>query len=207
MPAVEINSSFHRPHRPATYARWAASAPPGFRFAAKLPRGITHERRLGDCAEPLARFLGEARMLGQALGPLLVQLPPSLQYDADLLEEFFSGLRRCFAGAVACEPRHPSWFTDEACGQLARFHVARVAGDPAIVPRAAEPGGWRGLAYWRWHGSPEMYRSAYPAAALDRLAARIRADRREGRECWCIFDNTSLGEATRNAIDLLERLR
>lgn len=206
MPAVEINSSFHRPHRPATYERWAASAPRGFRFAAKLPRVITHEARLRDTAEPLARFLGEVSMLDEALGPLLIQLPPSLQHDEALVEDFFSSLRQCFAGAVACEPRHPNWFTDEVDEQLARFHVARVAADPAIVPRAAEPGGWRGLTYRRWHGSPEIYRSAYPAIALDRLAAGIRADGREGRECWCIFDNTTLGEATRNAIDLLERL-
>src|ERR1700710_2683095 len=75
-PAVEINSSFYRPHRPATYGRWAASVPPGFRFSVKVPREVTHTRRLRDVVEPLERFLSEVKALGAALGPLLVQLPP-----------------------------------------------------------------------------------------------------------------------------------
>src|SRR5688572_19432683 len=80
-PAVEINSSFYRPHRPETYARWAASTPDGFRFAVKVPREITHTRRLREVDEPLERFLAEAGALGEKLGPLLVQLPPSLQFE------------------------------------------------------------------------------------------------------------------------------
>src|SRR3569623_2749091 len=78
---VEINSSFYRPHRPATYERWADSAPDGFRFAVKMPRAITHEAQLQDVDELLQRFLGEATALGGKLGPLLVQLPPKLRFD------------------------------------------------------------------------------------------------------------------------------
>src|SRR5262245_60578113 len=76
--AVEINSSFYRPHRPATYARWAASVPPDFQFAVKVPREITHRRRLVDVADLLDQFLDECSELGEKLGPLLVQLPPGL---------------------------------------------------------------------------------------------------------------------------------
>ena len=78
LPAAEINSSFHRWHRPKTYARWAACVPGGFRFAVKLPREITHTRRLVGAEEPLRRFLDEAGSLGEKLGPLLIQLPPSV---------------------------------------------------------------------------------------------------------------------------------
>lgn len=205
LPAVEINSSFYRPHRPATYARWAAGVPPGFRFSVKVPRAVTHERRLVDAAEPLARFLDEVAALGPALGPLLVQLPPSLRYDAARVDRFFGSLRERFGGEVACEPRHPSWFTDAVEARLSAFRVARVAADPAVVPRAAEPGGWTGLTYIRLHGSPEMYRSAYPPEALDAVARRLRAALEEGQAPWCIFDNTALGEATGNALDLLRR--
>jgi uncharacterized protein YecE (DUF72 family) len=206
LPAVEINSSFYRPHRPATYARWASSVPPGFRFAVKVPRAVTHERRLVDAAGPLARFLDEAAALGPALGPLLVQLPPSLRYDGAVAEGFLGLLRGRFAGEVACEPRHASWFTGAAEACLSAFRVARAAADPAVVPRAAEPGGWAGLLYVRLHGSPEMYRSAYPPGALDAAARRLRAALGEGRSCWCVFDNTALGEATGDALDLLRRL-
>jgi uncharacterized protein YecE (DUF72 family) len=169
--AVEINSSFYRPHRPATYARWAASVAPGFRFAVKLPREITHDRRLLDTAVPLGRFLSEVGALGDRLGPLLVQLPPSLRFDEGLIGAFFLELRAGFHGHVVCEPRHASWFTDEVDALLTHYAVTRVAADPAVVPRAARPGGWPGLVYHRLHGSPQMYYSPYAAEQISTMAA------------------------------------
>ena len=202
---AEINSSFYRPHRPATYARWAASTPPGFRFAVKVPRELTHTRRLANPAEPLERFLGEVHELGPKLGPLLVQLPPSLRFDAARAGAFFAELRARFDGDVACEPRHASWFTPAAEQLLAEARVGRVAADPAPAPGAGEPGGWPGLVYYRWHGSPEMYVSAYPPAALDALAAHIRAAAQTA-PVWCVFDNTAAGAATADALALVARL-
>ena len=204
--AVEINSSFHRPHRPTTYARWAASVPPGFRFCAKLPKTITHELRLVDAENALATFLSEAGGLGAALACLLIQLPPSLGFDAPAADAFFAALRARTETLAVCEPRHRSWFTAEADALLARWKTARVAADPARVPEAAEPGGWRELAYYRLHGSPRIYYSAYDAEYLDALAARIRADLDAGRQVWCIFDNTAAGAAAQNALDLMARL-
>src|SRR5438105_5270868 len=99
-PAVEINSSFYRPHRPATYARWAASVPPDFRFAVKVPREITHERRLVETADVLERFLGEVQELGDRLGPVLVQLPPRLVCKAAVARQFFTACRERFAGQI-----------------------------------------------------------------------------------------------------------
>lgn len=205
-PAVEINSSFHRPHRPSTYAKWAASVPPGFRFCAKLPKTITHERRLVDADEALAAFLGEAGALGSTLACLLVQLPPSLAFDADVCERFFTSLRAATPVAAVCEPRHASWFTPEVDGLLDAWHIAGVAADPARVAAAAEPGGWRGMAYYRLHGSPRTYYSSYTDEYLDALASRIREDVNAGRETWCIFDNTAAGAAAQNALDLVTRL-
>jgi len=204
--AAEINSSFHRPHRPETYARWAAAVPAGFRFSVKVPRTITHERRLVDAAEPLDRFLGEIQPLGEKLGPLLVQLPPSLGFDPAVADAFFAGLRNRHAGPVGCEPRHATWFEDSADELLRRFGVARVAADPARVPQAAESGGCPDLVYHRLHGSPVIYRSAYDPAFLDALALRLLEQAQAGVEVWCIFDNTMLGAATANALALLERL-
>lgn len=206
LPAVEINSSFYRPHRPATYARWAESVPAHFRFAVKLPREITHTRRLRESAEPLERFLAEAGSLGAKLGPLLVQLPSSLRFEAAAAERFFALLRERFAGGVVCEPRHPSWFGDEAEALLRAAEVARVAADPAPAPGAAAPGGWPGLVYYRLHGSPEMYSSAYAAPFLQQIAEALRAAARRA-PTWCIFDNTALGAATANALEVIERLQ
>jgi uncharacterized protein YecE (DUF72 family) len=205
--AVEINSSFYRSHRPATYTRWAASVPAAFRFAVKLPKTITHVLRLRQSAAPLAEFLAQVESLGSRLGCLLVQLPPSLDFDRAVALAFFGTLREHFAGGVACEPRHPSWFQGEVDTILAQLRIARVAADPAPVPRASEPGGWNGLVYHRLHGSPQMYYSAYSDQYLDRLAARLANEVSTGVPVWCIFDNTANGAATLNGLSLLERVR
>lgn len=204
--AVEINSSFHRPHRPATYARWADSVPAEFRFCAKLPKTVTHELRLRGAEDALSAFLAQAGALGTKLACLLVQLPPSLAYEADVAERFFTFLRSATPVAVVCEPRHETWFTPGADALLDALRIARVAADPARVPAAAEPGGWRGLAYYRLHGSPRIYYASYDHAYLHALAERIRKDAHAGREVWCIFDNTAAGEAAQNALDLVARL-
>lgn len=199
---VEINSSFHRPHRPSTYARWAAETPPYFRFSAKLPKAITHTRRLVDVDAPLDAFLAESSGLGEKLAVLLVQLPPSLAFDPAVAARFFATLAARTQVRVACEPRHATWFGEEAEALLVEAGVARVAADPAVVPEAATPGGAGGLAYYRLHGSPRTYYSAYSAEAITRLAKRLREDAAKGREVWCIFDNTAAGAAARNALDL-----
>ena len=204
--AAEINSSFYRPHRPATYARWSASVPPFFRFSVKVPKAITHGLRLQGAGELLAVFLREASGLGENLGCLLVQLPPSLSFEPTVAATFFADLRSRSSLPVACEPRHLSWFTPGADDLLAEIGVARVAADPACVPAAAEPGGWRGMRYYRLHGSPQMYSSAYSDESIAALASQLQADAAAGGRVWCIFDNTASGAATRNALELRARL-
>lgn len=203
---VEINSSFHRPHRPETWARWAAEVPAEFRFAVKLPKTISHERKLVDCDWLMAQFLAEAGGLGEKLAVLLLQLPPKLAFDPAVAEAFLAGLAAATRARVVCEPRHPSWFDAGADTLLRRLGVSRVAADPAIVPAAALPGGCPNLAYWRLHGSPQRYRSSYDDGRLDGYAAALDAARREGRAVWCIFDNTASSAATSNALGLLDRL-
>lgn len=202
---VEINSSFHRPHRASTWERWAASVPADFRFSVKLPRTISHERRLVDCGDLLDRFFGEAGALGGKLAVLLLQLPPKLAYEESLILTFLDRLAERTAAQIACEPRHPSWFEEEADAMLERLRVARVAADPAVVPQAALPGGWRGFSYRRLHGSPIVYRSSYEARIGD-YAKLIQAEVREGRSSWCIFDNTASSAATGDALALVRRL-
>lgn len=195
---VEINSSFYRPHQRKTYERWAASTPADFRFAVKVPRSITHERRLADVDALVARFLDETGGLGGKRGPLLIQLPPSLRFEIKNVGAFLATWRRHTDAPTVLEPRHASWFADEPERLLADFQIARVAANPAVVPQAAEPGGWPGLTYRRWHGSPVIYQSAYPPEALQTLAARLMGE----PETWCVFDNTRFGAAIRDALAL-----
>ena len=204
--AVEINSCFYRPHRFTTYERWAASVPDNFQFAVKLPKVITHQARLVGGAEELDRFLGETSGLGSKRGPILVQLPPSFAYDAEVANSFFGELRARFDGDVVFEPRHETWFTDEAESLLHKWRVARVAADPARVPIAAEPGGSRQIIYYRLHGSPRIYYSAYPPDILQRIAHIMEEKSARGIGAWCIFDNTALGAATADALTVKSHL-
>jgi uncharacterized protein YecE (DUF72 family) len=200
LPAVEINSSFYRPHRPETYARWAQSVPEKFRFAVKVPRIITHERRLLDPEEPLDRFLSEVLVLGDRLGPILIQLPPSLAFETETAERFLCLVRERFAGTLVIEPRHPGWFSAEAEALLQRWRIHRVAADPAIVPAARRPGGAPGFVYLRLHGSPRIYHSPYGRHLLPGIAEELMAA--VGSESWCIFDNTASSAALADALAL-----
>lgn len=203
---VEINSSFHRPHRRSTWERWGESVPDDFRFAAKIPKEISHVSRLVDIDVKLDRFLEEAGGLGEKLAVLLLQLPPSFSFNAALIASFLTSMAARTAIPIVCEPRHQSWFSPEADARLVDHEVARVAADPAKVPQAALPGGWRGLTYLRLHGSPVMYRSAYGEERLRPYAALIGADIAAGRPVWCMFDNTASSAALGDALELSRML-
>lgn len=201
-PVAEINSSFHRPHRPSTWQRWHDSVPADFRFSVKLPKPITHEMKLVDAGGAVRAFVEQSSPLGSKLAIYLVQLPPRLPFEEPTAAQFFSELSAVTQAMLACEPRHPSWFTPEADAMLQRFEIARVAADPAICDAAAIPGGWRGLEYWRLHGSPTKYRSSYQ----DRIglyASRLKQGAVAGHEVWCIFDNTASSAAAGDALALM----
>jgi uncharacterized protein YecE (DUF72 family) len=199
---AEINSSFHRSHRPETWERWARSVPDDFLFSAKLSKEVTHRRKLIDCAEPLADSIAEMRRLGDRLGVVLVQLPPSLAFEREVAERFFDLTRRHWQGALVCEPRHASWFDGEAEDLLVSRQVARVAADPPKATDGGEPGGWDGLAYFRLHGSPVPYRSSYGDGRLETYATGLKALAARA-PAWCIFDNTASGAAAGDALTLL----
>lgn len=198
--AVEINSSFHRPHRRATYERWAASVPPDFRFSVKIPKTVSHTARLVDCEHLLDAFVDETGGLAGKLDIVLLQMPPSLVYDERIADVFFRALRDRLAKAtqIACEPRHASWFAEPAAACMTSHRVARVAADPVLVPGGEQPGGWTGLHYHRLHGTPRVYYSAYDSTRLATLANAAAVD----VPTWCIFDNTASGAATGNALTL-----
>jgi len=203
---VEINSCFYRSHRAATYERWASSVPEDFRFAVKLPRAITHEARLIDVSAALEQFLNETSGLGTKRGPILVQLPPSFAFEPLVAASFFGELRARFSGDVVFEPRHETWFTDEVETVLRSHRIARVAADPARVPQASVPGGDDSVAYWRLHGSPRIYYSAYTPDVLESIARVIEEKVAQRIATWCIFDNTALGAATTDALTVKSHL-
>jgi uncharacterized protein YecE (DUF72 family) len=180
--------------------------PEHFRFSVKIPKTISHERKLVDCEEPLASFLEEVSELGGKLEILLLQLPPKLMFDEGIAASFFKLMRSRCATEIVCEPRHASWFDPGADAFLREQGIARVAADPARHPDASVPGGWLGLSYFRLHGSPVMYRSSYEDR-IDALAQQLSAEDNQGRRTWCIFDNTASSAAISDALRLQISLR
>jgi len=207
MGGAEINSSFYRPHKPETYARWAEATPPGFRFSVKLPKAITHEAGLRNAKELLVPFLEEASQLGPRLAVLLIQLAPSFELDTRTASTFFRLLARLTDVPAVCEPRHASWFTPAADRLLAAARIGRVAADPARLPDAALPGGWLGpdgdgagaVLYRRWHGAPRIYWSSYDDEWLQSRADELLRWSDQADQ-WCIFDNTASGAAAEDAL-------
>lgn len=178
--------------------------PVGFRFSVKVPKLISHVQRLQACDQALDEFVLQCSGLGDRLGCLLVQLPPSLAFDESVVEAFFISLRRCFPGPVVLEPRHESWTGAEAL--LVHYHIAQVAVDPSRISTDSTPRGWPGLKYWRLHGSPRIYYSPYELPRLERLGVELQTATAEGQSAWCIFDNTASGAALGNALTLAQCL-
>lgn len=200
--AVEISRTFRKMPLPSTLQRWAESVPPSFRFSLKLPKVITHEERLRGAGPLLDEFLLVASQLGDRLGPLLVQLPPTLAFEPGVARAFLEDLRLRREGPDVLEARHESWFAPEVDHLLVDHAVARVAADPPRGDRDGRPGGHRGLAYFRLHGSPELYYSAYRGRDLEAWAERVKEARQGADDVWCVFDNTGRGEGTADALAL-----
>ena len=159
-------------------------------------------RRLVACSCELTRFCHEVAGLDAKLAVLLVQLPPSLEFDAAIAAAFFTALAKRTEAVLECEPRHASWFDARAADSLAERRVARVAADPPRDARDGEPGGWRGRAYYRMHGAPRIYYSDYDAAALRSLNDKLNTQQAVGHSTWYMFDNTAAFAAVGNALAL-----
>ena len=201
---AEINSSFYRPHAAATYAKWRDSTPPDFRFAVKMPRTITHELKLQDAREPLVAFLAQTDGLAQKRGPILVQLPPSLSFDATVVIPFLDLVRQVYDGPVVCEPRHATWFSPPVASLLehTESHESRPIRHRCRqqpFPRAGRASPIFGCT--AHHGSPGHDTTRTTSRRL-RLTVRSIAT---AAEVWCVFDNTASGAAIENAWELRER--
>ena len=198
---VELNNPFYRLPEPETFDRWRDAVPEGFVFAVKASRYITHVRRLHDTTEAIGLFLDRATRLGPKLGPILCQLPPTLQADAAALRRFVDGLPADHRWVL--EFRHASWHTAEAYEALGAREVALcipVGGrvQPDLVTTAP-------FAYIRMH-SGEGPGGSFTPHQLMLWAGRVRALRRAGKDCYVYFNNDRGGHAPRDARALLDLL-
>lgn len=195
--AVEINSSFYKDHRRETFERWASSVPEDFRFSAKLSKRFTHEKSASFSATDLRESLDAIAGLGVKWRVLLLQYPGSLDCPVVKLEKLLDEVRRVFNEAIVIEARNTSWVADPVLKLMERYRVGLVSADPERCPYDGVLGE---IDYERLHGSPDIYKSSYPDEVLDALAETWSA-----REHWIIFDNTTFGQATLNALGLKKR--
>lgn len=195
---VEVNNSFYRLPSAANVVQWLAQTPEGFRFSLKASRYISHMKKLRDCAEPLAEFVGLARNFGDRLGPVLIQLPPRWHVNVGRLAEFLALLPDDLQFAL--EFRDPSWFCEDIYRLLRQYGVALCQFD--LAGFESPPVVTAGLVYLRLHGPDEAYAGSYDQAALRVWAGRLQVWERAGREVYVFFDNDQDASAVLNALAL-----
>lgn len=192
---AEINASFYRLPSEAAVAGWAERAPPGFVYAWKVSRFITHNKKLKDCEDSVALVFGRMAPLGASYGPALIQLPPQLRRNDDRLAGFLKLLPRARRHTV--EFRHDSWYAPEVFQILADHDAALCISDHHSAPSP-----WEVTASWvylRGHGPGGRYFGRYGAEELENWAGRIRAWMSEGRDVYCYFDNDIKSAAPQDA--------
>lgn len=198
---VEVNNTFYRLPEAETFDQWREQAPPGFLYAVKASRFLTHRKKLADPEEPLERLLSRARRLHSALGPILFQLPPRWKPNAERLRHFLQLLPRDLRFAV--EFRDPSWLTDEIYSLLSEHRVALCVHDRLEHPcRTVGP-----FLYVRFHGGSQSG-GGYTDDELQRWADWVRAAAQHQPTAYLYFNNDLEGHAIRNALrfrDLLNQ--
>lgn len=200
---VEINASFYRLPLESTFDGWREKAPEGFRYALKVNRFITHLKKLVGVESETDRFISLARRLGQTLGPLLYQLPPSLHKDLSRLDRFLSRLPRDIEQVV--EFRHTSWYDHETRALLDRHDVGFVAHD--LRGLVSPPWATGRTAYVRFHGSGGRYSGRYSDDKLLQWTDWCLEQASSGRSVWCYFNNDIHGHALDDARTLKSMVR
>jgi uncharacterized protein YecE (DUF72 family) len=186
-----------------TIEKWLAQTPEYFRFAPKLNQEITHKRKFTDIEEPLQKFMSRYLLMGERLGPVLIQIAGSFRYDRLVTEEFFRTLRELYPSQkFALEVRHNSWFSDDALEQMREYRITFVIASagkrfPGLETTTTD------TVYLRLHGDEKMYSSAYSDEKLERYAFMAKDWLEDGKEVWVFFNNTITG----NAIFDAEKLR
>lgn len=201
--ATEINSSFYHFTMSKTIEKWLASTPDEFKFAPKLNQDITHKRKFVDIIEPLDKFMSRFLLMGERIGPVLIQIAASFHYDRSVAEDFFKTIRDKYpTHKFALEARHRSWFCEESLDLLREYEITFVISSAGKRFPGLEIATTQTI-YFRLHGDEKLYSSAYSDEKLEKYAFMIKDWLMDDKEIWVFFNNTILG----NAITDAEKLR
>lgn len=197
---TEINTSFYHLPRPDTVTHWADSVAKSFRFCPKISRYITHIKKLLDPEETLPKFFDLFEPVRKRLGPVLIQLPPSLAFDEDREKPFYEALKKYKGYRFALEPRHESWLSDRSLSLLEKYRIAFVIADSGGRHPSGEFVTARHI-YLRFHGRGG-FDKGYSDKALRKVARKIKDWREGGHAIWVFFNNDGNAWAVRNALTL-----
>lgn len=200
---VELNASFYRMPQEQTVKNWQLRASDRFKFCPKMSRFITQLKKLGDVQEPLDTFFERFDLLKSTLGPVLIQIPPSLGFHRERTEHFFQLLQPHSGYRFALEVRHKTWLSEEAIDLLRQYDIALVISqsDGRFPYREAAT---TDLIYLRFHGPGALYASDYTDEMLAEYALKIKVWLKEERSAWAFFNNDVYAYAVKNARRLRE---
>ena len=204
---TEINSSFYRMPREQTVINWAAKVPDGFKICPKISKYLTHTKRLKEPEEPLQRFFSVFGQIKSKLGPVLVQLPPSLKFDEEIAQHFFGLLKSEYKQYhFVLEVRHSTWLEQEAVDLLHQYKIGTVISQSGVgFPYTEEITSH--IVYVRFHGPAKLYDSSYSDEQLQEYAVKFKKWIKEGKEVWVFFNNTMRGHGFYNARTLQEMMK
>lgn len=202
---TEINTTFYHIPRISSVENWMKEVPQDFRFCVKMNRFITQLKRLKGPEEPLQRFFTAIAALQPQCGPVLIQLPPSLRFDYDVTEYFYSTLKKEYEKYhFALEARHTSWFDNDSLNLMEKYNIAFVISQSGNVFPYAEFVTNTNI-YVRFHGPAALYASPYSLEMLELYAAKFVHWIKEGHKIWAYFNNDINGYAVQDA-QLLKKI-
>jgi uncharacterized protein YecE (DUF72 family) len=203
----EINSSFYHLPRASTIAGWMQKVPKDFVFCPKMSRYLTHIKRLKEPEESLSRFFEVFEPMKKQMGPVLIQLPPSLKFDHNLAQHFYAVLDRSYKGySFALEGRHPTWIETDSLELMKTHDIALVISQSGVNFPYSEEVTSKNI-YLRFHGPKELFKSAYPSAMLREYARKIKKWESAGHTIWAFFNNDWYTHAINNALELESLIR
>lgn len=199
----EINTSFYHLPKPDTIQNWVNTVNSRFKFCPKISRYITHMKKLNDPGDSLPSFFDSFDPFIKHLGPVLIQLPPFLAFNAEKVAIFFKALHQYKGYKFAIEPRHDTWLTDEAIALLTKHKIGFVIAESGKRWPYGEFITAKDI-YIRFHGPDGSYASSYPNAVLKKYAKKMLQWEKEGHRIWTFFNNDGNAYAIQNAHTLVE---
>ena len=203
---TEINASFYRLPSEETVAKWMEKVPRDFLFCPKMSRYLTHLKKLKDPEESLERFFKIFEPMKKMMGPVLVQLPPSLKFNYNTADHFYHLLKKEYRSfEFVMEVRHDTWLHEDSLTLMAKYDIGFVISQSGNEFPYSETPTAKNI-YLRFHGPEELYASSYTDKMLEEFADKFRKWVKEGHVVWAFFNNDVHGYAIENAKSLMEKV-